>query len=744
MTVSWRGVRASCLAALAAGAALFLGAPLPGAAATAGESFTAPIVAGGPPAGLDTSAEPWVRALVVQTLTGVSTHAPSRHPTVARLLFDRANLYVAVHAGQAGVPITATQATNAVGFGLDDFVGIGIDTSGNGSRVYYFEVTPAGVRYQQSSESSRYAPSWKASARVAAGDWDALLVIPLDVLRAQAGGVWRFNLIRHVAALNDNESWAYGPAMDAGTGAWPVFEDARFWPVLRGAPGRVALPKPRAELYGLAGAGPQRDQYRLGDGSFGRQSARDAGLDVSLPLTKSMSFVGTIAPDFSNVETDQQTIAPQEFRLSLQETRPFFAQGAEYFDPVAKFSVVGAPDRLLYTPGIGPFDRGEKIEGTYGLQSLGVLDVKGAGFADEAFGFKHRLPGRTFGYSVDVVMAHHDEGNATASPGAGSDTAYKVAVAGRNPASGFQYAANYGAENGSVPGTTPRLAYTGTGYVDVKQANYEAYLGWESIGPKWNPIDGFTNIADVRGPQAYIDASTSPRRGALKRAELFVFGDRLLDGSGAVHEADASASLDLLFRNQFHLSGGPSVSSLRFYGDGASLVGYDLGYGGGVTVPFNSHSIALGYKDGTPVASDLSFSFGPFATFGRDGALRRTFLRQYDLSLSRPLGPRWSASLEYAGTREADTASGFRDGQTLRRLSLVGSLSREENLSVALRSISGRGGFALPGVNLSATFHRRFARDNEVFFEYGAPSARSTLQRWLLKYVLRAGGAAGV
>jgi hypothetical protein len=744
MTVSSRDARAAWLAGVAAGTALFLCAALPGAAATAAETFAAPVVVGGPPAGFDTSAEPWAHGLVLQALTGVSTHAPSRHPTVARLVFDKANLYVAVHAAQAGVPITATQSTNEVGFGLDDFVGVGIDTSGNGSRVYYFEVTPAGVRYQQSSESSRYSPAWRAAARVMGGDWDAQLVIPLDVLRGAAGGVWRFNLIRHVAALNDNESWAYGPAMDAGTGAWPVFEDARFWPALRDVPGRVALPKPRAELYGLAGAGPQREQYRLGAGSFGRQSARNAGLDVNLPLTKSMSFVGTVAPDFSNVETDQQTIAPQEFRLNLQETRPFFAQGAEYFDPVAKFSVVGAPDRLLYTPGIGPFDRGEKIEGTYGLQSLGILDVKGAGFADEAFGFTHRLPGRTFGYSVDVVSAHHDDGNATASPGAGQDTTYKLAVAGRDPASGFQYAANYGGESGSVPGTTPRLAYTGTGYVDVKQANYEAYLGWEAIGPKWNPIDGFTNIADVRGPQAYVDLSTSPRRGAVKRAELFVFGDRLLDGSGAVHEADASASIDLMFRNQFHLSGGPSVSSLRFYGDGASLVGYDLGYAGGVTVPFNSHSIGLGYKDGTPVASDLTVSFGPFTTFRGDGSLRRTFVRQYDLSLARPLGPRWSAAFEYAGTLESDDAEAFRDGQTLRRLSLVGSLSRDQNVSVALRSISGRGGFALPGVDLSASFHRRFARDSELFLEYGAPSARTTLQRWLLKYVLRVGGAAGV
>ncbi|MGC8486411.1 MAG: hypothetical protein ACP5O6_12400, partial [Candidatus Baltobacteraceae bacterium] len=43
------------------------------------------------------------------------------------LLYNDRNLYVRFQVKQRGLPITATQRTDDVGFGTDDFVGIGID-----------------------------------------------------------------------------------------------------------------------------------------------------------------------------------------------------------------------------------------------------------------------------------------------------------------------------------------------------------------------------------------------------------------------------------------------------------------------------------------------------------------------------------------------------------------------------------------------------------------------------------------
>jgi hypothetical protein len=62
------------------------------------------------------------------------------------------------------------------------------------------------------------------------GNWKALLVIPIKVLRTGAGSVqrWRFNIIRHIAATNENETWAYDPLMNDGGGTqFPVTGDVR-------------------------------------------------------------------------------------------------------------------------------------------------------------------------------------------------------------------------------------------------------------------------------------------------------------------------------------------------------------------------------------------------------------------------------------------------------------------------------------------------------------------------------------
>src|SRR5215467_14264037 len=92
----------------------------------------------------------------------VTKRAPAPLRTQIFLLYDDRHVYVAFHAEQPGVPIVAQQRTNNVGFGLDDFVGVAIDTSGAGTQVYFFETTPHGVRYQQSSDNVRYAPRWQS------------------------------------------------------------------------------------------------------------------------------------------------------------------------------------------------------------------------------------------------------------------------------------------------------------------------------------------------------------------------------------------------------------------------------------------------------------------------------------------------------------------------------------------------------------------------------------------------------
>jgi hypothetical protein len=687
----------------------------------------------------------------------LTTRTIAPHATQVWMMYDARNLYVAFRAEQRGTPITATQTTNDVGFGIDDFVGVELDTSGSGSNVYFFETTPRGVRYEQASENARYRPVWQSAAAITGDSWSAVMVIPLDVLRIHGGAnqTWRINFIRNVAAPAEHYTWAYDGVMQDGAigNAFPLFTDARFWPswtgITTGATA-AARPKPRAELYTLESGGRDRKLFQQANGQFLPETVRVAGLDLSYPLTSTINFVGTVNPDFSNVEIDQQTIAPQEFRRFLQEYRPFFSQGAAFLNP--NQSPVGG-NELFYSPSVGPFDRGEKVEGTFGRQAFGVLNFRGFDqttgntFDDTAFGYTHTLQDRTFLWWADGVMAHHSI--------FGSDTAIEAGVKGRNLKNGFVYGINDASEHGSwVP---QGVAHSLNGFIDVHKPNYEWNLTYTDITPNYNPIDGITANSDIHGFNFFGDTGGSTK--GVKNFILFVNADRFFDRSGAVHQSDAGLFLNATLNNGFSIGVGPSTSELRSYSvvDPAAFStncndpnlprSYFTGYPGyfcGRTDTFNLSTVSVGYRDGTPTPIDFQMAYGKFGVgFVGPNDNGPDYLHIYSFTTSRPLGRVFSLGFEYDGSFERAMTTGAFDSQWLRRISLGAQLGPYENFTISLRSINGRGGFSPPGVNLAAAYHHRFRSGDELFLNFGTPAAPSTLDRFIIKYLFRFGSDAG-
>jgi hypothetical protein len=159
----------------------------------------------------------------------------------------------------------------------------------------------------------------------------------------------------------------------------------------------------------------------------------------------------------------------------VQEYRPFFTQGANFLNPsAASFSSPTSPNNeVFYSPRIGPFDAGAKIEGAFGQQSFGLLGFRGFDettgnkFNDIAYGYKHALADRTFEYWADGVMAHHSL--------AGDDTTTDVGLFGRNASSGFEWGDGQTFERGSwVPDT--HVAHSSNTFIDVNKPNYLAVV----------------------------------------------------------------------------------------------------------------------------------------------------------------------------------------------------------------------------------------------------------------------------
>ena len=684
-----------------------LGIALMGAAPAAGPldhtcSIAAVRAQTPPPLDASLNSPVWSTALKVGMTENFMNRKPVKSDSAMYLLYDDKNLYVAFHVQQSGVPVTATQTVDHAGVMADDHVTLELDTSGNGSRVYTFRSSPRGVHDEASSENARYAPEWRSVATILPnGDYNVMMLIPLSDMHLQSGSTqhWRINAAQYVARTNDLIEIAYEPTQSDPT-------LPQYWPGLDGITlaGSAAHPVPHAELFALGSGGSDHNRFQNGFGSFTPTRSRIAGADITVPVSGTLSMVATLNPDFSNVEQDQTTIAPQQFARNYSEYRPFFAQGARYINALPQITVNGITESLFYSPSIGIFDRGVKIEGTLGNASIGALNVAGPGFNDTALGYAYANSNQTLRLSAQAVLADHD---------GASDDAAGVGFTRSNPRSGEFTIFKDVQDSNSVTGGGHYL-FASEG---VQSASWFVAADYRDVSPGFNPIDGYTAFTDIRGPRLGVNYNgVSGKNGIVRNYSFGTMVDRFVDSAGNLKEYDATASVYVLLKNQLSLQLNAGPSALRFGEDPAEpLTTYAL------------TQLTAGYNDGTPSPVDVSYAWGPFG-----GA----YLQQANVSTSRSFG-QYGISLQYGGTVEH--GAGPRDSQWLRRFSVGRSFGRNTTLALSIRGINGLGGYALPGSNLSLLFHERFNNGDEFYADYGTPASPQTLHRFIAKFVFHIG-----
>lgn len=645
----------------------------------------------------------WQPALLADRFFDFTNREPAALSTQAYLLYDDRNLYVAFRCDQQNVAITADQKTDNAGVGSDDYVSFEIDTSGNGSRTYTFRSNPDGVHDESSTENARYAPSWQSMARRTASGYDVVMIVPLSDIRA-AGGTqsWRINFERYVAARNADYTWAYEPAM-------PATDTVLFWPWLTGIrlAATAARPRPYADAYALESAGSQRNIFQNGVGQFEPMQPRMLGLDVTDPFTNTLALVGTIDPDFSNVEEDQTTIQLQEFQKTYQEYRPFFAQGAQYINALPGVGATST-NTMFYTPSIGVFNRGLKVEGTAGSNAIGALNVVGPGIDDDAAGYQYTGGGGTFAFDFEDVLANH--------PGVRDDTT-GFAFQRLNPHSGEQTQVEFSTEADSLEGPSHDLNLTES----LRNQHFTLAGYYRDTSPLYGPIDGYTAVDDARGVAAVLGYNgTGSHSGPLLSYTVRATFDRYIAHDGTLRQADINAFYDVDFKNLISVQGfaGPS----------------ELQTAPGLIQWFNRRQIQVGYADSTPQPLTLGYTWGPFGGF---------YVQQTQFSDVRVFGP-YVLSLEYDGNIERPAPGApIDDSQWLRRIDFSRAFGRDASLGLSLRNVNGSGGFASPGTDLSLLFQRRFADQDLLYVEFGTPAATQTLHRFIVKYVFHAGGGTG-
>jgi len=678
------------------------------AAAGQPASIPVPVVAAAPAANGSID-ESWASATRVTLDRDFTNRRAAGEPTSVAIAQDGSFLDIAFDVTQHEEFVESTE-TNGSSVTSDDYVGVYLSPNGPLGFQYAFFANPRGARYQTSSENSAYTPQWSATTKRTTSGYTVTMRIPLGVIRSGGLTNWRAQFVRATVHANALDVWAYDEHASS-------VSDATYFGTIEkiGAAATTTAatrPRPRAQIYGLGEATSR---------AFGGDTSR-LGADLALPVTPTASLLASLHPDFSNVETDQQTIAPTAFAHQFVEVRPFFTQAASSFN----FNVasLNAPV-LLYTPVIPTFRDGYALEGTQGAATFGAFDAVGANRNDaaETVNYNISTPVHSYGLNlqnVDVNGAgglHDDLSSAT--------TGYA------NPHSHEVFFLNYAAESGATV-TNPRLATyleTGAGYAT---ATTQAFIFYEGIGSQFAPADSFVQQNDIAGLNGFLSETIPFKPNTiLHDIAVTAFGAGLRDEQGTPSQNDAQTQINFDFSNLITVHTYYNQSAVRTFAN--------------QLLPFDASGFLAGYKFATNTPTYIQYQGGPYYHGNLDAWTYLTTLK---------VAPRLHLTLEQDEDQYLSRFPGeMRTNQWLERASLDFQASRETQFDLGVRRVIGSflptfaatPNFApVTGGNISAALHFLASNGKSEFYAvYGDPNSFSTTPAIFLKYIRYIGAPKG-
>jgi hypothetical protein len=700
MTTVWRDMfAASALAVLS----LLIAAVDPAEAAV-GAAAAVPTVATAPPLDPTANISGW-EATRAMTLGWDVQHArASSEAATAHIATDGKTLYVRIDAPQRET-LLAQQHANDAGDGTDDETWIDLWPNGSQGFSYSFAVNANGTHWAYSTENTGYSPTWQSYGAATAGGYTVTMAIPLHVLRGVGHNTWKAQFVRVIRATGEHQIWNYGVGQ---TNA----DDVAYAGPLTGITGAsAAKPSPRAAVYGLGG---------LGSPDSGFSTSR-LGADVSVPVTATASVYATFHPDFSNVEIDQQTISPTAYARQYNEVRPFFTQGANFYNPFNCYPCIGIQE--LYTPNIPTPREGYAFEGKQGQLSFAGFDAIGDGRNDAATAFAYKTPDLHWQLSTQDIAANI---NGVTDHTSTTSLAYNDNVH-------WGAYATFGSDSGSLV-TDGSQAERYDGGIMYNSTTLNVVASMRKIGADYDPLDGYVQHTDIAG---YAVAGTklfqfSPND-VINAIQAGGEVDRYHEHDGLLNQTDSSGFVDLLTHSRFDANWNFGSSYLRLPD--------------GIFTPVSQSGFALTYHSGTisnvqepeyhgvsSTPTTFSYNTGRFGPGRVDAFTRGTTMTA---------GPRGILSFEADNTRDyLDPGYGPEQTQWLEKVGYSYTPSATSSFALGVRRIIGTGptvdATVLPtytnAYNLSFAFHKRFAHD-EFYVAYGDASQLSTQPQFILKLI---------
>ncbi len=447
--------------------------------------------------------------------------APSQ-PTVVRILFDDAGLYVGVWAFDTEPSrIIPGENRRDVDLEQSDAISFVLDTFRDRQNGFVFGTTPAGIEFdgqvtregqgatgaasarQQRGSGGGFNKNWDGSWSVATSQddagWYAEFFIPFSTLRYPDGESqsWGFNLSRRIRRGNEEIFWA------------PIPRQFNLFRVsLAGSVDELEVPRQRnAFITPYVRSSAERDFVASTEVDW--EGA--IGGDAKFTLTQSLALDLTVNTDFAQVEVDDAQVNLTRFPLFFPEKRPFFLENAGTF-------AVGSPQsiELFFSRRIGlrkgrevPILAGGRVTGRALGLNLGFLNIqtRATDVFDPAEGSNVPLaPNENYG----AIRAFREMGNRTRLGGIFVSRLNTDALGSQDER---DYNLTYGLDgrlgvgdyltfDGFAAATeTPGLE--GDAYSYSLSADYDSRLwrwgaAFAEVGDAFNPEVGFLSRSDYR------------------------------------------------------------------------------------------------------------------------------------------------------------------------------------------------------------------------------------------------------
>lgn len=438
--------------------------------------------------------------------------------TRVRLFYTSKGLYVGVWAEQP-LDTLVERLTPRDQFIRRDRTGITLDPSGEGLYGYWFDVHLGGTfsdgtvlperQFSREWDGAWYGGSGRHDKGYAAEfflPWSMMALPEVDGPTRTIG----FYTSRSVA--HRGELWAW-PALPRSTG--------RFMSVMQQFEIDNFKPSRQFTFYPYASTA-----YDV----LAEEDAYKAGFDLFWRPTPNLQLTSTFNPDFGNVESDDVIVNLTSIEAFFPEKRPFFLEGQNIFNtsPRARRQGRGTPTTLIYTRRIG--GPPEPIAG------LDLSDQEEAQPTELEAAVK--VTGQVDNLRYGVLAAVEDD---TLLNGEINDTPAALVQEGRDfGAARFLYE------------TTAGGGRRGLGWIStmVDHAQGDAIVhGIDghllTADGNWQ-VDGqllYSDVDDVTGHGAFLDAKYQPRRGVQHSFALDYFDEDLeINDFGFMRRNDAIAA----------------------------------------------------------------------------------------------------------------------------------------------------------------------------------------------------------